>query len=176
MSAVRANVGNLRKPCQSPKPLLWCKLSFPLCMMPGLRNRSEFEVCLRHSNCENYAIQDVRRSLIVQNFGNQGKARQRPKPLLWLEVSFPSVLDAWADEQEWVWGLSTAFTLQKLCNPRYPQFPDHAKFWKSEKNSSKPKASALIWAIISFSASCLGWGTGVSWRSVYGIHIAKNLV
>ena len=71
---------------------------FLLCMMPGLRNRSEFEVCLWHTHCK------------------------------------------------------------KLCDSRCPPFADYAKFWKSENNSSKPKASACC----SLKCSSLKWPFGIS--------------
>ena len=181
-------------------------------MILGLRDRCEFEVCLWHSHCANYAFQHGCCSPIILNFGNPRKTYQRSKPLLWFERSFASLHDSTAEKQEWVWGMSTAFTLwklhdsqcrhlpivqnsgsprktcqslkptlwfelsfpivhniwaeeqesvwgkclaftlRKLSNSRCPSIENGAKCWKSQKTLSKPKASTLIWAIISFRA------------------------
>ena len=126
-------------------------------MISVLRNKNEFEICLWHSHCKYYAIQDGPHSLILQ--------RQSPKPLRWFEISIAS----------WFQGWETGVSLRFVYGIHIAQIThfNMAAVRQSKKNLPKIKASALIWMIICISTWFQGWETGVSLRYVDSIHIVK---
>ena len=135
------NFGILRKTCQIQKPLLCFELSFPS-VHDDWAEEQEWVWSLSIA----YTLRKLRTSR-CPSFVDHGKFlkskkknSQSPKPLLWFELAFPSVHDAWPEEQQWVWVLSMAYTLRKLRNSRCPSFIDHAKFWKSEKKLVKAQS------------------------------------
>ena len=96
-----------------------------VCMLPGLKNACEFEVC--------YAIRIAK----ITQFKIAAIPQQSKIFKIWDKLikawSFASVCVTRAEKRKWVWGMSVVLTMWKLRNSRWPPFCDNKIFEIWEK-------------------------------------------